>query len=201
MIDTTVCVEKHTEDDTIQGAVAVLLQKIAHARDGKARRRFGGVAVDAGRVARKGDGRQPQTVRVLQTAAVAGGQQVGRLAARAHRMDDMAGGQAVTVGDLGVAGGAAVERGALLPERRSGGAVDGAVDAAAAQQRVVGGVDDGVDGQLCDVAAVQRQTMGHALGVARPASDVAQLNNSTSIHRVGSSTAYSQSHQFDIMLT
>ena len=56
--------------------------------------------------------------------------------------------------DLGRAGtGAGVERAALGQQFRSGGAMDGAVDPAAAEQRAVRRIDDGVDlkrGDVCD---------------------------------------------------
>ena len=53
---------------------------------------------------------------------------------------------------LRVAGRAAAEAAALLEDRRAAGTVDRAVDAAAAEQRLVGGVDDRVDLLLRDVA-------------------------------------------------
>ena len=64
--------------------------------------------------------------------------------ARADRMDDVARGQAIAFGDPGLAGGAAAQCAALLKELPPGGAVDGAVHSAAAQQRLVGRVHDGV---------------------------------------------------------
>ena len=60
-------------------------------------------------------------------------------------MDHVLRGQAVAERDLGVAGGAAAERAAFAQQLRPGGAVDRAVDPAAAEQRVVRGVDDRVD--------------------------------------------------------
>ena len=66
-------------------------------------------------------------------------------------MDDFLAGQVVGVGDLGRARGAAVQGAAFVEEGRSGGAVDGAVDAAAAEEGGVGCVDDGGDGEGGDV--------------------------------------------------
>ena len=57
---------------------------------------------------------------------------------------------------------AAAERPALGQDRRAAGAVDRAVHAAAAEQRLVGGVDDGVDDLLGDVAAHDLDGSGHS---------------------------------------
>jgi hypothetical protein len=59
--------------------------------------------------------------------------------------------QAVAAGDLRVAGVASAQRAALSQQFRPGRPVDRAVDAAAAEQRAVGGVDDGVDLKRRDV--------------------------------------------------
>ncbi len=53
--------------------------------------------------------------------------------------------------DLGAAGGAAAELFAFREQLRSGGAMDRAVDTAAAEQTPVGGIDDGIDGKRRDV--------------------------------------------------
>jgi hypothetical protein len=60
-------------------------------------------------------------------------------------MNDMPRRQPVALGDFGVAGLAAMERAAFGEQLRSGCAMDRAVDAAAAQQRGIRGVDDGVN--------------------------------------------------------
>ena len=60
-------------------------------------------------------------------------------------MDDVPGFEAIAAGDLGGAGVAAAERATFGEKLGPGGAMDGAVDAAAAEQRPVGGVDDGPD--------------------------------------------------------
>lgn len=51
---------------------------------------------------------------------------------RAHRMDDVAGGQPIAVGDFGVACGAAAELAAFGQQFRAGGAMDRTVDTATA---------------------------------------------------------------------
>jgi hypothetical protein len=64
---------------------------------------------------------------------------------RSDGMNDMPGRQTITLGDLGVAGRATAKRAAFGEQLRSRGAMDSAIDAAAAQQRAIGGVDDGVN--------------------------------------------------------
>ena len=71
---------------------------------------------------------------------------------RAHRVDDEARRQIVAAGEPRLARRAAAEPVAFGKQSRPGGAMDGTVDAAAAEQRAVGGVDDGVNGKLGDVA-------------------------------------------------
>src|SRR3954471_9689645 len=60
---------------------------------------------------------------------------------RADRVDDAPGGKLVALGDLGVARLAAVQRPAFGEKRGAGGGVDRAVDAPAAQQGRIGGVE------------------------------------------------------------
>src|SRR4051794_13684139 len=66
-------------------------------------------------------------------------------------MDYMLRRQPVALCDLGVAGLTALERTAFRQKLRSCGPMDRAVHAAAAQQRTVGSVDDGVNAQARDV--------------------------------------------------
>ena len=87
--------------------------------------------------------------RKLHGAAVAGGQcRILALPAtvpdRPHRMDDVTGRQPVSFGDPGIAGGAAAEFAAFGQQFGTGGAMNRAVDTAAAQQRSVRRIDDGV---------------------------------------------------------
>ena len=60
-------------------------------------------------------------------------------------MDDMLRRQPIAARDLGRAGLAAAEGAAFGEQFRPGRAMDRAVDAAAAEQAAVGGIDDGVD--------------------------------------------------------
>jgi hypothetical protein len=53
--------------------------------------------------------------------------------------------QLVAFGDFGVTGRAAMQRTAFGEQFRSGGAVDRAVDAAAALKRIIRGVDDRIN--------------------------------------------------------
>ena len=88
--------------------------------------------------------------------AIAGGEQrvlalVAAAPDRTDRMNDVPGLEAIAAGDLGGTGVAAAQRLALGQQLGSGGAMDGAVDAAAAEQRPVGRVDDGIDVERRDV--------------------------------------------------
>jgi hypothetical protein len=60
-------------------------------------------------------------------------------------MNHMPRGKPVALGDFGIAGGAATEAATFGQQLRPGGAMDGAVDAAAAKQRFIRGVDNGVN--------------------------------------------------------
>jgi len=83
---------------------------------------------------------------------------------RADRVDDELHRQAMAAGDTRLAGRATAERPALLEQAGSGGTVDGAVHAAAAEQRVVRRVHDGVDGQGRDVGFDGLERCGHGEG-------------------------------------
>jgi len=92
----------------------------------------------------------------LDRAPVARGQQlrlapVAALPDRPDGVDHMAGRQPVAFGDLGLAGLTAMEHAAFQDEIRARGTVDRAVDATAAKQRRVCGVDDRVNAELGDV--------------------------------------------------
>jgi len=64
---------------------------------------------------------------------------------RADGMNDIPRRKLIALGDLGVAGCAAAKRAAFGKQFRSRGAMDRAIDAAAAQQRRIRGIDDGVN--------------------------------------------------------
>lgn len=135
----------------------VLCQKV---HDGLQRHRGGlgqGIAVDPGGDGWEIHGADAVLRRQGQAGAVAGGQQGGL--AMAAALPDGAGGvehilglQAIAPGQFGLPGLTAVQRPALRQQLRPGGGMDGAVHAAAAQQRGVGGVGDGLRVRLGDVA-------------------------------------------------
>ena len=86
----------------------------------------------------------------LNSPAVARGQRLifapaSAMPDRTHGMDHMPRRQPISPGDLGATGLAAMERAAFGQQLRPGRAMDRAIDPAAAQQRRVGGVDDGVN--------------------------------------------------------
>ena len=90
------------------------------------------------------------------SAAIAGSesQVLAPLAAapdRTDRMDDVAGRQAVALGDFGVAGGAAAQPTAFGQQFGAGGAMNRAIDATAAEQRGVRRIDDGIDIERRDI--------------------------------------------------
>src|SRR5438876_9606468 len=80
---------------------------------------------------------------------------------RPDRMDHMPGGQLVAPGDLRFSRFTAVELAALGQQLRPCCTMDGAVHATAAQQRVVGGVNDGIHHLLGDVALDDVQALVH----------------------------------------
>jgi hypothetical protein len=86
----------------------------------------------------------------LDGAAIAGGQQrilamASAVPDRANGMNHMPRGHTVTTCDFGAAGFAPTERAAFGKELGTGRAMDRAVDAAAAEERGIRGVDDGVN--------------------------------------------------------
>ena len=120
--------------------------------DRDARGAIGREAIDAGRDRRKSDRGQPVRGGEIERGAITGGQQfVLALAAavpyRTDGVDDVLCRQPIAAGDLGRTGGAAAERAAFGQQLRTGRAMDGAIDAAAAKQARVRRVDDGVDAQ------------------------------------------------------
>ena len=90
----------------------------------------------------RGDSRRP---------ADASSPAVAAMPDRADGVNHMPRRQPITLGDLGVAGLAAMQRAAFGQQFRPGRAMDRAIDAAAAEQRGVRRVDDGVNAQRRDV--------------------------------------------------
>lgn len=86
---------------------------------------------------------------------------------RADRVNHLAAGQAVCIGDFGAARGAAVELAAFFEKARACGAVDSTVDAAAAEEGVVGSVDNGIDSEGGDVSADEGDAVVECLGGGR----------------------------------
>src|SRR6516164_2524106 len=127
-----------------------------HAADGDARRALGRKTIDAGRDGGKCDRAQALRGRERERRAITGREQVvlALAAAAPHRadgVDDVLSFEAIAAGDLGGTGVAAAERATFGEKLGPGGAMDGAVDAAAAEQRSVGSVDDGPDIERGDV--------------------------------------------------
>src|SRR5262249_15011163 len=117
----------------------------------------GGEAVGASADRREGDGLDRMPLGERQAGAVAAGQErvlaaPPALPYRAYGMDHPLGWEAVSARDPRLARRTAAERAALLEQTRARGAVNRAVHATAAEQRLVGGVHDGVHGQARDVA-------------------------------------------------
>ena len=78
---------------------------------------------------------------------------------RADGVDNVAARQAVSAGDLGLAGSAAAQRPALLEQLRSRRTVDAAIHAASTQQRLIRRVDDSVHAHFRDI--VSNDDKGH----------------------------------------
>ena len=121
------------------------------------RRRVGRIAVDAGRDRRKGDGPEAVLAGEVERGGVGRRQELrlagaAALPARPDGVDDVARRQVVAAGDARIARRAAADPLALLLELGPGGAMDGPVDAAAAEKALIGGVDDGVGLEPRDVA-------------------------------------------------
>jgi len=78
---------------------------------------------------------------------------------RADGVNDPSGREFVAFGDFGLAGGATAERAAFHQQFRPGGAMNGAVHAATAEQRRVGGVHNRIHALLRDVAGNDGEAM------------------------------------------
>jgi len=126
----------------------------------------GWIAINASADAGEGNGLKAIVGSQLQRMGIAGGEQC-RLAVLsippngAYGVDDEAGGEAKARAYFGLPRGAAVECAAIGQQLRTGGAVDGSVNATATQKAAVGGVDNSVDGQCRNVGANGTQRGGH----------------------------------------
>ncbi len=125
---------------------------LAHRSRGDGYRLVLGIAIDPGADGREGDAAQPVLQGQLETVVVKGGEPFGLMAGAAmphgaDGMDHPAGRQAKAGGYPRLAGEATTQGptgGQQLRPRRP---MDGAIDSAATQQGLVGGVDDGIDRQ------------------------------------------------------
>jgi len=114
------------------------------------RRAIGGETVDTG--GDRGKGHRSKTMGLAEFDGAAIARRQGLIFALAAAMPDRADGmnhmprrQPISLGDLGVAGLAAMERAALGQKLRPGRAMDRAIDATTSEQGRVRGVDDGVN--------------------------------------------------------
>jgi hypothetical protein len=131
-------------------------QRVDRRSDGNSSSAIGWKAVDACGNGRECDRGERDRLTERDRTPIAGGQElvlalVAALPHRSDSMDHMARRQPISSGDLGIAGRTAAERSALREQLRSGRTMDRAIDASAAKQRVVSGVDDGIDSQCRDV--------------------------------------------------
>lgn len=118
--------------------------------------RFFRIAINAGADARKSQGFEAVLRGQIKAVRVAAAQllRLARMAAmpdRPHGVNDVAAWQAVSAGDAGLPRGAAAQLAALLQQFRPGGAVNGPIHPAAAQQRRIGGIHNGIHGQRGDI--------------------------------------------------
>ena len=126
-------------------------------------------------IAGKCDRSKPMRGGKIERRAIAGRQQLllALAAAAPHRpdrVDHMLGRQPIAARDLGAAGLAAAERPAFGEQFRSGGAMDGAVDAAAAEQRAVRRIDDRIERKRRDVGNADFKPGGADFGRTAAAS-------------------------------
>jgi hypothetical protein len=117
---------------------------------GNTGRTVGGKSIDAGGNRRKGNGGKAVLLAQFDGTSVTRRQRLVDSGAspvpnRPDGMNDMARRQAITPGDFGAAGLAAVEGAAFREQLWPRRAMDRAIDAAPAEQGRIGGVDDGVN--------------------------------------------------------
>src|SRR5947209_12230202 len=142
------------EDDALEREFRErVMHRLHHERRGALSRK----TVNAGRDRRKRDGLELMFRRDLESAAIARGEfrvfvAMSAAPARTNCMDDMARRQLVAAGDLRIAGFAAAQCFTLAQQLLPVGAMDRAIDTAAAEQAFVGGIDDRIDIELGDVA-------------------------------------------------
>jgi hypothetical protein len=136
--------------------------------------------IDAGGNGRECDGAQSSGLAKRDGAPIARGEKLvlafaAAVPDRPDGVDHMARPQPISFCDLGVAGRAAAQCQALRKQLGPGRAVNGPIDAAAAKQRIVGGVNNGVDIQRRDVGDDDVQRRVADLTAARAQADAAAL--------------------------
>ena len=132
----------------------------AHRCNGDARRRLAREAIDARRDGREGDRAKPSILRDRQAGSVAAGEDIAlaplaALPDRPDGMDDMGGREPIAPGQPRLARRTTADRTAFREKPGPCGTVDRPVDAAAAEQRGICGIDDGVDSEPRNIAALQ----------------------------------------------
>ena len=142
-----------------------------HCLDGNGRGKLHRVAINARADAGEGDRGEPFRGGNLERSAIAGGEQLRRIARaavpdRPDRVDDVARRQSISLRELRVARLAAAQQAAFMQQLGSRGTVNRAIHAATAQQRRIRRVDDGVDGESRDVGADRAQQGGHVSPVS-----------------------------------
>jgi hypothetical protein len=131
-------------------------QRIRRRADRDCRRAIGRKTVDAGGDRRERDRGEAVGLAKFDGAAIARRQRgifalTAAMPNRPNGMNHMPRRQPITFGDLGLASLAAMERTAFGKKLRPGGTMDGAIDAASAEQRGIGSVDDGVNAKCRDI--------------------------------------------------
>src|SRR3954462_4461731 len=120
-------------------------QRVARRSNGDRGSELDGIPLGAGRDRGEGEGPAAELVSQLDRARVTGSEQLclacsAAVPDRTDGVDDVTCRQVPSTGRLRVARLAAAEPAALVQDRRAAGAMDGPVDAAAAEQGRVGGV-------------------------------------------------------------
>lgn len=120
-----------------------------------------GIAVSSGGNGWEGDGGDGVVVGEAEGFAIATGEGCGFVACASaiidgtHGVDNIFCSEAASGGEDGLAGGETVDFGddalALFEDGRTAGTMDGAIDAASAEEGRIGGVDDGFGGLFGDV--------------------------------------------------
>lgn len=147
---------------------AAFLEMTADRGHGRSGCEVDGVTVGACADGREGDRSKPLLHGDFAATAIATREQRLLTARTAlpdwtHGVNDVTAWQIPAAGQFGMTGLATSECAALLEQPGSGGPVNGAVDATAAEQCIVGCIDDRIDGKLGDVAFEDLDPFAHAI--------------------------------------